>query len=210
MEGFVRLSTLAYPKKAKPMKNLLMQLTSGEMKPKELQRRMQNSDLPEMRYRRAIIGVSMIGIGAMAIVSLLQTGIVRHLPDPPVDTPHFDSDKVNTTEEAFGYGMPDGPLTLAAHATMLALAAAGPPNRYENRPWLPLLATTLALPQAAIAAKYLFYQMPKVDKAWCPYCVTDALVHFAILGLTVPETLTAIGSTQNGADARTGESSGTT
>ena len=190
------------------MKNLLMQLTSGDMEPKALQQRMQNSDSPEMRYRRAIVGVSLIGIGAMAIVSLLQTGIVRHLPDPPVDTPHFDSDKVNTTEEAFGYGMPDGPLTLAAHGTMLALAAAGPPERYQNRQWLPLLATALALPQAAIAAKYLFYQMPKVDKAWCPYCVTDALVHFTILGLTVPEALKAIGTIQDGAGA--GESASTT
>ena len=182
------------------MKNLLMQLTSGDMKPRELQRCIQDSDAPEMRYRRAIVGVSLVGIGAMAIVSLLQTGIVRHLPDPPVDTPHFDSDKVNTTEEAFGYGMPDGPLTLAAHATMLALAAAGPPERYNNRKWLPLLATTLALPQAAIAAKYLFYQMPKVDKAWCPYCVTDALVHFTILGLTVPETMKALGLLGGDAD----------
>lgn len=190
------------------MKNLLMQITSGDMDPQELQQRMQSSDAPEMRYRRAIIGVSLVGIGAMAIVSLLQTGIVRHLPDPPVDTPHFDSDKVNTTEEAFSYGMPDGPLTLAAHATMLALAAAGPPERYQNRQWLPLLATALALPQAAVAAKYLFYQMPKVDKAWCPYCVTDALVHFTILGFTVPETLRAVSSLQAG--ARTGSSARTT
>ncbi len=89
--------------------------------------------------------------------------------------------------------MPDGPLTLAAHATSLAIAAAGPPNRYERRGWLPLLTTALALPQAAIAAKYLFYQMPRVDKAWCSYCLTDALVHFATLGLTIPEAARALG-----------------
>lgn len=174
------------------MKNLLMKITSGDMEPKELQRRIQNSQEPMMRYRRAIVGVSLVGIGVMAIVSLLQTGMVRHLPDPPVDKPHFDSDRVNSTEEAYSYGMPDGPLTLAAHATMLAIAAAGPPERYENRKWLPLLATALALPQSAIAAKYLFYQMPKVDKAWCPYCVTDALMHFATLALTLPEMAKAL------------------
>ena len=33
--------------------------------------------------------------------------------------------------------------------------------------------------------------MPKVDKAWCPYCVVDALTHFATLGLAVPEALGA-------------------
>ena len=181
------------------MKQLLMKATSGDMSPEELQEQIQNSDAPEMRYRRAIVGVSLVGIGAMAIVSLLQTGIVKHLPDPPVKKPHFDSDKVNSTEEAFGYGMPDGPLTLAAHSASLAIAAAGPPDRYKDRPWLPLMATALALPQAAVAAKYLFYQMPKVDKAWCPYCVTDALMHFATVALTVPESLKALGFGENGA-----------
>lgn len=179
------------------MKNLLMEATSPGLEPQELQRRLQTDRSPEMRYRRAITLVSLLGIASMAAVTLKQTGIVKHLPDPPVDTPHFDSDKVNSTEEAYGYGMPDGPLTLAAHAISLAIAAAGPPDRYEKRGWLPLLATALALPQAAIAAKYLFYQMPKVDKAWCPYCVTDALMHFATLGLTIPESLKAVGWTQS-------------
>lgn len=173
--------------------SLLMQMTSGDMSPRELERLIRHDDSRTMRCRRAIVGVSLVGIASMAIVSLLQTGIVRHLPDPPTDEPHFDTDKVNTSEEAFGYGMPDGPLTLAAHAVSLAIAAAGPPNRFEQRAWLPLLATALALPQAAIAAKYLFYQMPRVDKAWCPYCVVDALVHFATLALTLPEATKALG-----------------
>ena len=175
------------------MKQLLMQATSGDMQPQELQQQIQNSDSREMKYRRAIIGVSLLGIGAMGIVSLLQTGIVKHLPDPPVKKPNFDSDKVNSSEEAYSYGMPDAPLTIAAHATTLAIAAVGPPDRYKNRPWLPLVASAVALPQAAIAAKYLFYQMPKVDKAWCPYCVVDALMHFATVALTIPEALRALG-----------------
>ncbi|MDP9415431.1 MAG: vitamin K epoxide reductase family protein [Pseudomonadota bacterium] len=180
------------------MKQLLMQATSGDMSPEELQEQIQNSDSPEMAYRRAIVGVSLIGIGAMAIVSLLQTGVVKHLPDPPVEKPHFDTDKVNSSKEAYSYGMPDAPLTIAAHSASLAIAAAGPPERYKNRPWLPLLATALALPQAAIAAKYLFYQMPKVDKAWCPYCVTDAVMHFATVALTIPESLKALGLSDSG------------
>lgn len=176
------------------MKELLIQATSGDMSPEELQERIQNSDAPEMRYRRGIAAVSLIGIAAIGAVSLLQMGLVKHLPDPPVNKPHFDSDKVNSSKEAYSYGMPDGPLTIAAHATSLAIAAAGPPDRYKDRPWLPLLATALALPQAAIAAKYLFYQMPKVDKAWCPYCVTDALMHFATVALTLPESVRALES----------------
>ena len=33
--------------------------------------------------------------------------------------------------------------------------------------------------------------MPYVDKAWCPYCIVDALAHFATLGLVLPEAVEA-------------------
>lgn len=170
---------------------LLREALSGDMEPRELQRRMQNDESRNMRLRRGAVMVSLAGIASMAIVSLYQTGRVRHLPDPPTRWPHFHSDKVNASEEAFGYGMPDGPITLVAHAVNLALASAGPPDRAKSRPWLPLLAAALSAPQAAVAAKYLFYQMPQVDEAWCPYCVLDALTHFATLGLVAPEAVEA-------------------
>jgi uncharacterized membrane protein len=174
------------------MHNYLMAATSGEMSPKELRREILTSRSPEMRNRRGIVGVSLAGIAAMAVVALLQTGIVKHLPDSPTKKPHFDSDKVNSSNEAFSYGMPDGPLTIAVQALNLALAAAGPPNRWKNRPWLPLLAAGLTIPQAIIAGRYLFHQMPKVEKAWCPYCIADALTLFATAALTVPEAAKAV------------------
>ena len=111
------------------MKQLLMQMTSGGMQPQALRRSIQESDSSEMASRRAIVGVSLVGIASMAIVSLYQMGAVRHLPDPPVRRPHFHSDKVNASTEAFGYGMPDGPLTIGAHAANIMLAAAGPDDR---------------------------------------------------------------------------------
>lgn len=176
------------------MENPLMRLTSPGLSPEQLCQRLQTDGSAEMRNRRALTLAALAGIASMAVVTLKQMGIIGHLPDPPVNVPHFHSDKVNSTDEAYGWGMPDGPLTLAAHGITLALAAAGPPERARRRPWLPLLAAAMALPQAAIAAKYLFHRMPKVDKAWCPYCVADALVHFATLGLTVPEAATALRS----------------
>ncbi len=173
-------------------KAALRGLLSDEMPPHELQQRMQHDEGRDMRLRRGTVMVSLAGIASMAIVTLYQTGRVKHLPDPPTGTPHFHSDKVNASEEAFGYGMPDGPLALLAHAVNLAVASAGPPDRRRRTPWLPLLAFGLAVPQAAVAAKYLFHQMPKVDKAWCPYCVIDALTHFATLALVSPEAVSAL------------------
>lgn len=139
----------------------------------------------EMQFRRAVVGVSLVGIAAMGIVTLLQSGLVKHLPDPPVG--NFHSDKVNSSHEAYRRGTPDAPLAIKAHAISMLLATTGGPDRPRRTPWLPLLATLISAPQAAVAAQYLFYQMPKVDKAWCPYCIVDAMTMFATFGLTLKE-----------------------
>ena len=174
------------------MKNPLMWATSGDLSPSELRRAIQEGTDQDIVLRRAITAVSLVGVASMAIVSLLQMGVVKHLPDPPTRRPNWDSDKVNSSDEAYGYGMPDAPLTVFAHGANMTLAAAGPPDRWRNRPWIPLLATLTSAAQAAVAAKYLFYQMPKVEKAWCPYCIVDALSRFATLTLTLPETAKAV------------------
>ncbi len=174
------------------MREILMEATSPGLSPQELSRRIRTDRSREMAYRRAIVGVSLVGMASMALVSLFQTGIVKRLTDPPTRRPRFDTEKVNSSKEAYSYGMPDGPLTLGLHAANLAIAAAGPPERYNERPWIPITATFVSGAQAAIAAKYLFYQMPYVDKAWCPYCVVDALTHFATFALTLPETTRAV------------------
>jgi uncharacterized membrane protein len=168
-----------------------MRLTSGDLEPSELSRSLRRTDDREMAYRRGIVVVSLLGIVSMGVVSLFQTGAVKHLPDPPVRKPRFNSEKVNSSDEAYSYGMPDAPLTVVMQAVNLAIASAGPAGRTRKRPWLALLATATAGVQAAMAAKYLFYQMPKIDRAWCPYCVFDALTHFATFALTLPETLKA-------------------
>lgn len=153
--------------------------------PQGLRTVIRNSASPEMRLRRAVVGASLVGIASMVPVVLFQTGILRRLPDPPVG--NFNSNKVNSSSTAYGFGGPDAPLSLTSHAMNLILASLAAPNRARRRPWLPLLAAGMAGAQAGVAAKYLFHQMPKVDQAWCPYCITDALAHMATFALTLPE-----------------------
>ncbi len=160
--------------------------------PQSLRRYIQESDDPEMRLRRGVVAVSLIGVGAMALTTLLQMGLVRDLPDPPAG--NFHTKKVNSSDEAYSFGGPDSPLTIVAHGVNMVLAALGGRDRAGRQPWLPILGTLAAAGPAVVAAKYLFYQMPKVDKAWCPYCILDALAHFATLGLTLPETAKAVRS----------------
>lgn len=142
-----------------------------------------------MQLRRGAVAVSLLGIAMMTATTLLQAGIIRRLPDPPIDG--FDTKKVNTSDEAYSYGGPDSPINVLMHAANLVLATTGHADRARRHPWLPLLAAAVELPQSVVAAKYLFYQMPKVDRRWCPYCIVDALTHFATLALVLPEAVKA-------------------
>ena len=166
------------------MKNEITQTLTGGLGPQGLRRELQESDAENMRRRRAIIGLSLLGMGAMAAVSLFQTGIIKHLPDPPLDS--FDSDEVNSSDTAYGMGVPDGTMSLASLAANLPLAAFGGASRASERPIVPLIAAGKALVEAGVAGWY-FYQMAAVEKKWCGYCITGALANFGIAALTLPE-----------------------
>ena len=158
--------------------------------PQTLRRDLRDAHSPEILLRRAIIGASLIGTACMAVTTLFQSGMVRHLADPPIEG--FDSDKVNASDLAYGWGMPDSPLSIGAHAASIALATAGGADRAESNPMLPLAATAVAAPGAVTAARYLFHDMPVVEKGWCPYCIVDALAHIAVFGFTLWESKKAI------------------
>jgi uncharacterized membrane protein len=153
--------------------------------PHELRHDLRDTNAAGILLRRALIGTSLIGIASMGIVTLFQSGALKHLPDPPLKG--FDSDKVNSSDTAFGWGMPDAPLSIVSHAVNIALATIGKADRPETQPWVPLLAAAAAAPSAAVSAKYVFYQMPVEEKGWCPYCIIDGLTHMAALGFTLWE-----------------------
>lgn len=143
----------------------------------------------DVKRRRAIIVASLAGMAGMTAVSLLQTGILSHLPDPPLKG--FDSDRVNLSRTAYAFGVPDGTVALAGLAANLPLAALGARNRAQRAPWVPLLAAGKAAIEAAAAGWY-FYQMPTKEKAWCGYCIAGALANAAIFALTLPEAKKAL------------------
>lgn len=164
-----------------------MALGTG-LKPDELRGQLQNSNSADMKHRRAIVGLSLFGMVNMAIVSLLQTGIVKHLPDPPLDS--FDSDKVNSSDTAYQLGTPDGTLSLAGLAMNLPIAGFGGDSRAQSTPYVPIAASVKSGVEA-IAAGWYFYQMPTKEKKWCAYCIGGAIANFGIFALTVPEALKA-------------------
>lgn len=163
------------------MQGMLQKLDKTE--PDKLRKDLRWGDSPELRLRRATVTASLIGIASMGVVSLFQSGVTKHLKDPPLRD--FDSDKVNSSDTAYGWGMPDAPISIVSHSVNLALATAGGDDRAEKKPWLPLAATAAASLPAATSARYLFYQMPVREKGWCLYCIVDALAHIATFGFTL-------------------------
>jgi Vitamin K epoxide reductase family len=160
------------------------------MSAQQLRYDLREADDPEMRRRRrAIISLSLVGMAAMTPVSLLQTGIVRHLPDPPVGD--FHSDETNLSDPAYRFGTPDGTLALASLAANVPLAAFGGRFRARQQPLLALLTAGKAVADAAGAAGY-FWKMLSGKEPWCPYCITGAVATFGILALTLPEAVTAM------------------
>jgi uncharacterized membrane protein len=149
-----------------------------------LRNELQSGHTPDLRRRRGIIGLSLVGMASMAAVTLLQTGMVKHLRDPPLAS--FDSDKVNSSDTAYALGVPDGALSLASLALNIPLAAFGGAFRFKRQPLVPLIAAGKAAAEAAAAGWY-FYQMPTKEKKWCGYCIVGAAVNFGILALAVPE-----------------------
>lgn len=165
------------------------------MHPQTLRAELQTGDTPDLRNRRAVIAASLVGIASMTAVTLLQTGIVKHLPDPPFG--NFDSDRINSSDTAYRFGLPDGPVSLASLALNIPLAAYGGADRPRKHPWLSIFASAKAGAEAA-AASWYFYQMPAKEKGWCGYCIAGALANIAIAALTIPEARRAIAILSNG------------
>lgn len=60
------------------MGNEITETLTGGLKPQELRKELQEKDTEGLRRRRMIIGLSLLGMGAMAAVSLFQTGVIKH------------------------------------------------------------------------------------------------------------------------------------
>jgi len=159
-------------------------LAKRQNETQELRRELQESNESDLRVRRLIIGLSLVGMGAMTAVALFQTGIIKHLPDPPLKD--FDSDKVNSSDTAYALGVPDGTLSLVSLAANIPIAAFGGENRAETQPLVPLAAAAKASVEAVVAGWY-FYQMPTKEKKWCGYCIVGALANFGIAALSLVE-----------------------
>jgi uncharacterized membrane protein len=154
---------------------------------RHLRRDLQRGDTTHLKLRRAVIGASVVGMASMVPVSMLQTGIVHHLPDPPMKG--FHSDAANSSLIAYRFGTPDGPMAVASFAVNIPVAAFGGADRAHTKPLVPLIAASKAAIDLASSAWY-FNEMRR-GKKWCPYCIVGAISSMAVFLLSLPEARSA-------------------
>src|SRR6516225_1513079 len=125
---------------------------TGITEARELRRDLQRGDTMHLRLRRAIIGTSVSGMASMIPVTMLQTGIVHHLADPPIRG--FHSDAANSSLIAYRFGVPDGAMAVASFAVNVPIAASGGADRARTAPLIPLVAAGKAAIDAATSVWY--------------------------------------------------------
>ncbi|MVN75445.1 vitamin K epoxide reductase [Hymenobacter sp. HMF4947] len=158
--------------------------------PAELSRQLRLGHSPDLTRRRWIIGLSFVTAVAGQIVTLYQTGIISHLPDPPLAV--FDSDKVDASDYAYKrLQMPDAPAMIITAGITATLASAGGQERATQQPWLPvaLLGKTLI---DLVTNVQLGREEWQENKKLCFYCQASTVAATATAILAVPEAIKAI------------------
>lgn len=158
------------------------------MEPRALSRYLREGDDAELTRRRWVVGLSMLGVAAGQVVSLYQTGIVKHLPDPPGP---FDSDRVDASEYAYKRAdSPDGLAMTVSYALTALLAGTGGPDRPRTHPLLPMVMAAKTLYDTGLAVE-LGREEWNDNKALCAYCQAATLASAASLALALPEAIRA-------------------
>ena len=106
-------------------------------------------------------------LATLVPVALYQTGVIQHLPDPPL--PVFDSDRITLSKMAHPLGVPDALLGLGSFCVTLALILIS----RNHRPPRKMLGAKLALDGAA--ATFNMGRQVIRFRSLCSWCTGTAL-----------------------------------
>lgn len=159
------------------------------MNPTQLSDELRNGQSPDLTRRRWIIGLSLVTVAAGQLVTLYQTGIIKHLPDPPLAI--FNSDKVDASDYGYKrFDTPDAAPMMITGALTATLAAAGGLDRATTTPWLPVVMGAKTLIDA-VTNLTLSREEWQENKALCFYCQASMVAALASVALAAPEVIRA-------------------
>lgn len=160
------------------------------MNPKAISHELRKGMGGFLPQRRRVIASSLLAAGAMMPIALYQTGLIRHLPEPPL--PWLDADTIDAAPEAYEIlAVPDAILGIGSYAVTAALAAAGGERRLEQMQWLPFALAAKVAIDAAYAGKLTIDQWTR-HRAFCSWCLLGAAASFAAVPAVLPEARAAL------------------
>lgn len=149
---------------------------------------LQSDRSPEMRRRRWIVGISLVGVTLAQIMTLKQVGILGRLPDLPGDEV---SDRVVDDGHAYKrLETPNAVLQIISYGATAALAAMGGSNRSRETPWLPLALLGKTAYDSFISVKQAQEAIGRREQV-SVYPALSLLGAFACLGLAAIDALSA-------------------
>src|SRR4051794_24434424 len=164
----------------------------GGLPPRLLSRELRTAVTPDLRRRRWILGLSLVGTLAAQVVALFQFGLVRRLPDPPGGP--FDSSRVDASDYGYSrFQMPDAGLMLLTYGATASLAMAGAADRARRHPALPIALAAKTAWDSATCLK-LAREEWQENRAFCAYCQTATVASVLSFALSLPEAARAVGS----------------
>ena len=139
----------------------------------------------DLTRRRRATALTLLATGALAVAEAYQTGLLRRIPEPRL--PWLDAERVDASGEAYQiFGTPDAALGIASFGATLVLHGAGPADRAETQPWLPLLAAAKAVGDAA-SSVFLFVEQVSGHRRICSWCTLAAVANVAAVPAVLPE-----------------------
>jgi uncharacterized membrane protein len=156
------------------------------MDPKEIRDELRHGNSEDLERRRKLVTLSVAGLADFNIISLLQSGVVRRLPDIPY--PLFDTNGINTSKTSFAMGVPDAVISSVMFAMKMALATAGGGKKANRKPVFDLLLGAVSLGHA-IGAAQMTYSMLFKKKKVCIYCLTGAGIIFSSAAVIAPSAI---------------------
>jgi uncharacterized membrane protein len=153
------------------------------MKPKKIRDELRSGTSEDLERRRKLILLSTIGIADFGLIALLQSGVIRRLPDIPY--PVFDTNGINTSKTSYAMGVPDAFVSNLMFSMKMALATAGGSEKTSRKPVFDLLLGAVSLGHSLGAVK-MTYDMLFKKKKICVYCLTGAGLIFSAAAIIAP------------------------
>jgi uncharacterized membrane protein len=154
------------------------------MKPEEIRDVLRTDHSEDLDRRRKAVLLSTIGMADFSLISLLQSGVIRRLPDIPYPSV-FDTNGINTSKTSFAMGVPDATISMVMHALEVALATAGGSEKASRKPVFDMLLGGVALGHV-FGAVQMTYNMLFKKKKICIYCLTGAALIFSTAAVIAP------------------------